>query len=446
MPTPGPPAAVTFPPVRRDRLANGLSVWAIRSEAAPLASVALVLDRGSADDPAHRPGLAGLTADTMDEGAGSYDAIALADAFTRLGTYLEVEVGTDVTLFGFTALSRHFEAALMLLADVVRRPRLDAPGFQRVRELRLNRLRQLSRAPASIAERVFANAVFADHPYGHPALGTSRALEAVSLDEARAFWERRLTPYGATLIVAGQVPPDAVLRWADAALGGWETHGAVETGGAPLPEVRPDAVVRLVDRPGAPQSELRVGHAGPPRRTEAYHALVTLNAVLGGQFSSRLNRNLRERRGVTYGARTSFDFRRAGGQFSADTSVDAAATAESVGEILRELDEIRRADVLERGELARAQSSLTRGYVRGFETAGQLTRAAAHLVTHGLEPDVFEEFVPRVESVSERDVQEAASRFIHPDACAIVVVGDAARCLTPLEALGRPVVSATPEF
>jgi predicted Zn-dependent peptidase len=191
---------------------------------------------------------------------------------------------------------------------------------------------------------------------------------------------------------------------------------------------------------------LRVGHGGPSRRTEAYHALVAMNAVLGGQFASRINRTLREERGVTYGARTAFEFRRAGGNFACETSVQRDATAETVEEILRQFAEIRGDGAVAPGELDRAKSSLTRGYVRNFETPVQLARAAALLATHDLPASVYEAFVPAVEAVTAADVTAAATRYVRPDDCAVVVVGDAARCRGPLERIGRDVTIVAPEF
>ena len=199
------------------------------------------------------------------------------------------------------------------------------------------------------------------------------------------------------------------------------------------------ARILLVDRPGAPQCEVRVGHFGPPRRVEGYHAIVTVNALVGGQFTSRINRRLREEKGVTYGARSAFDFRRAAGLFSCETSVQADRTAEAVDDILAELENVRREGAVEADELDRAKASLTRGYVRSFETASQLVRAAALLVTYGLDDSTFDRFVPSVDALTAADVEAAARKFIRPAEATVVVVGDASQCRETLEGLGRPV-------
>jgi zinc protease len=445
LPVVGPATPVRFPPIGTAELDSGVRVWTIARASAPVVAAVLVVDRGSAFDPIDRPGLAGLTADLMDEGAGDRDAIELADAFARMGTYLEIEVGPDVTTFGLTTPARHFPDSLSLLADVVIRPRLEESDFQRVRELRLNRLRQLSRSPSSAADRAFLEAVFSTHPYGHGTLGTTPSLEAITAAHAREFWQNGMTPARSTLVLCGQIEHGAAVAAADAIFGAWDAPGD-RVGAPPVSGAHADRRVLFVDRPGASQSELRVGHGGPPRKAPHYHALVTLNAILGGQFASRINRNLREVRGVTYGARTAFEYRRAGGSFSCETSVQSDATTESVSEILREFEGVRQEGALLPVELERARSSLTRGYVRNFETAMQLAGAAAQLVTHEIGPDSYDEFVPEVAAVTEADVIAAARAYVRPDDCAIVVVGDADRCLPSLESLGRPVVTVAPEF
>ena len=443
-PTPGGPVAVRFPQIARRRLDTGLDVWVIEDAAVPLVTMSLLVARGTGDDPADRHGLASLAGDMLDEGAGARDAIQLAEAFAAMGTQLEVDVGPDATTLSLTALNRFLFPALELVADVVAHPRLEPSDFGRVRELRLNRLRQLSQSAGTMADRTYVSALFREHSYGHGALGTTASLDAITLDETREFWARMFGARTTTLLIVGDVEADEVWQGADRAFGRWV--GSTESPPRPVePDAQPDARIFLVDRPEAPQSELRLGHLGPPRSTPAYHALVSLNAVLGGQFTSRVNRRLREEKGVTYGARTTFDFRRVAGTFSCDTSVDAAATADAVADVLAELSAMRESRVPE-VELGAAKASLTRGYVRNFETAGQMARAAAQIATHQLPDDVFDRFVPSVEAVSADAVFEAAVEFIRPGDATIVVVGDAARCQPPLERLGRPLVVTKPEF
>jgi zinc protease len=444
-PRPGASMAVRFPPIARGVLANGLSVWSVAREGTDVVTLLVVIARGTSDDPAGQYGLASLTGDLLDEGAGDRDAIGLAEAFARLGSQLEIDVGPDATTLTVTALARRFPPSLDLLADVIVRPRLAETDFARVRELRLNRLRQISQSPGTIADRTYVSALFGDHPYGHGALGTTASLDAVTLDDARTFWSRMYAPATTTLIVGGSIPVGDVMRAADRVFGGWRVAEPPPLL-AGAPSVPADPRILLVDRPGAPQAELRVGHIGPPRSTGSYHALVTLNALLGGQFISRINRSLREEKGITYGARTSFGFRRVAGTFACETSVQADRTALAVEEILNEFAAIRQEGAVLPPELARAKASLTRGYVRHFETEGQLVRAAAQLATYELDDGTFDRFVPLVSAVTASDVQQAAARHVRPEDSTVVVVGDAAICQAPLEALGRAIVRAAAEF
>jgi predicted Zn-dependent peptidase len=228
-------------------------------------------------------------------------------------------------------------------------------------------------------------------------------------------------------------------------LGAWQppSEAAPRLGS---PSSAADPRVRLVHRPGAPQSEIRVGHRGPARSTPAYHALVTLNAALGGQFTSRINRKLREEKGLTYGARTAFEFRRVSGAFSCDTSVQTDGTATAVADILQELEDVRREARLTDAELGLAKASLTRGYIRNFETAGQLARAASQLAVYALDADAFDQFVPLVEALTAADIEQAAAEFLRPDDASVVVVGDVDALGSSLDGLGRAIVPTAPEF
>lgn len=450
MPQAGPPMAVAFPAIERDVLANGLRIWTIERSTVPMVTMALLLDAGSSRDPDDRPGLAGATADLVDEGAGGRDAIALADALARLGTAIEIDVGPDVTICAMTSLSRAVEPALEILADLMIRPHLDERDWARVRDLRINRLTQLSRVPGSVADRAFLAAVLPGHPYGHGVMGTTRALSAMTLDDLRGHYAATFTPRAATLIVAGDIRHAALMTMARSVFSAWSERPREsfppDTANSRSHLAEPEPAVWLVDRPGAPQSELRMGHGAPSRKTEWYHRLVVLNAILGGQFSSRLNINLRERRGLTYGVRSTFDLRRISGTFSCDTSIQSDATATAVAEVLAECRRMSDVLTLSDDELTRAKASLTRGYVRSFETASQLVRAASQLATFDLDDGTFDRFVPEVERVSAIDVAEAARAHVRPDVCATVIVGDAATVAPTLEALGRPVKTMSPEF
>jgi zinc protease len=426
LPLSGPDPCFAFPEIRRRRLPNGLEAWTVVHREVPLLSVLVIIRAGASFDPADRAGLAAMTGDLLDEGCGDLDALALHETLGRLGAQLDTEVGGDATLVGVTTLERSAVPALTLLAEMVTRPRLDAADFERVRDLRLNRLLQLRDLPPAIAERVFTERLYGAHPYGHLAIGTETSLRSMAAGEPRAFHRQTYVPSRATVIAVGNGSHEGLTDAIEAAFGSWqgETIGGSDADPALLPIPPGTAELLIVPRPGAPQSELRIGHVAAARTSSDYHALVALNLVLGGQFVSRINSNLRERKGYTYGARTSFEFRRGRGPFSLHASVQSDATADAVREVLSELQAIRGERPVTGEELELGRAPLTRGYPRGFETAEQIARAAAQLALYDLPHDYFTTFVPKVLSLTAADLTRAAATHIDPDRLLAVIVGD----------------------
>jgi len=426
LPALGPDPSLRFPEIRRRALSNGLRIWTVEHHAVPLVSFLVLVPVGAAADPLERPGLAAITSDMLDEGGGDLDAMALHEALGRIGGHLDSEIGSDATILALSGLARFADRASALIADMVVRPRFDAPDFQRVRELRLNRLIQLRDLAPALADRAFTRLLYRDHPYGHTPLGTEESLQSVTLAEVRAFHGGRFVPSQTTVIAAGDATHDALAASVEAAFGGWSAPSTGEPPDPaqwPLPEP-PEDRIAIVNRPAAAQSELRIGHIGVPRRTPDYHALLVLNIVLGGQFVSRINMNLREDKGYTYGARTSFDFRRGAGPFAFSASVQSDVTIEAVIEALNELQAIRGDRPVTATELQTGRAALTRGYPRSFETAEQISRGAAQLALYDLPDDYFSTFVPKVLAVNEAAVTNAAEQYIDPARLVTVIVGD----------------------
>ena len=426
LPAPGPVAAPRLPEVRRSRLANGLAVWTAEHHSVPIVTIVLVVPAGAAQDPAARPGLASLTGDMLDEGSGTRSAIDMHDALARIGAQFDTEVGADATLVALTTLARHREPGLQLLADVALRPTLAEADFERVRRLRLNRLQQLRDLAPFVAERAFARWIYGDHPYGHVPVGDETALAAMTIDDVRQFHRRVFVPDGATVIAVGDAPHDAMAAAVAGAFGGWpaRTGAHVPVDLPEPPDDPPAGRLALVDRPAAAQSELRIGQVAAARDTPDYHALLVLNTILGGQFISRINMNLRQAKGYTYGARTAFDFRRRRGPFQFESSVKSSVPVDALREAMGELEAIRGARPATADEIEAACTALTRGYARNFETAQQVARAMSQLALYGLPDDYFQQFVPRVEAIDEADVLRVAREYLHPDRMGVLVVGD----------------------
>lgn len=443
LPALGPEPPFVFPPIHRTRLPGSeLRVWTIEHRAVPLVTVLLVVPTGAAADPRDRPGLAALAADLMGEGAGDRDASALHDAIARLGGRLETEVGADATTITMTVLARAAGQALELVADIVGRPRLEAAEFERVRERRLDRLTQLRDVPSAVAERVFAQWLYPDHPYGHLPLGTEASLRAMGLDEVVAFHRRAYRLSQATLLIVGDGEPAAFAEAAACAFDRSEFAGG-ELTPDPRSLPTPSAAARaaVVDRHGAAQSVVRMGQVATTRNSPDYYALVVLDTILGGQFVSRLNLILREQKGCTYGVRSVLDLRRGPGPFVVQTSVETDATAEAVTTVLDEVRALGGDRPPGEDELEMARAVLTRGYPRHFETAAQVARAAAQMALYDLPGDYFTEFVPRVRAVDRDDVVRVARTYLDADRFLTVVVGDRARVVPALDRAGlAPIV------
>ena len=429
-----------FPPIERRTLASGLRVWTVEHRAVPLTSVLILVRRGAAADPVGREGLAAMVGDLLDEGCGSLDALALHEALGRIGAHLETEVGSDATLFGLTVLSRFAERGVALMAEMLRDPRLDLRDFERVRDLRLNRLVQIRDMPPALADRAFTELVYGRHPYGHLAIGSESGLRAIGLDGIKAFHAEAYAPSNVTVIAAGDAPHDSLAALVENVLGDWPPGAATSgsDGGALVEPPVPPTRLALLHKAGAAQSELRIGHMSVARNHPDYLALLVLNMVLGGQFVSRLNMNLREDKGYTYGVRTAFEARRGPGPFLLQASVQSEATAEAIRESIGEIAAIRGDRPVTREELETGRAALTRGYPRNFETAEQVARAAAQMALHDLPDDYYTTFVPRVLAIGEEEVTAMARRHLDPERLVTVVVGDRERvepALAPL-ALG----------
>ena len=436
--------AFRFPDVATHTLGNGLQVRTIEHRNVPVMTFVLQVEAGSGADPADKEGLAAIVADMVDEGTGTLSAIDVSDALARIGAEYDAEVGPDVTTFTLITLAKFAGRGGSLLADLVAKPSLRENDFDRVRQLRLDRLRQLKDLAPATAERAFLRLMYDHHPYGHLSIGNDAALRTLSLAEVAAFHAALFQPDSSTLVVSGSMSHAELLDAAAGAFGGWSAASSPAPRTVPAdiePVVRPTRLA-IVPRDGAAQSELRIGHVSARRNTPDYSALLVMNAALGGQFVSRVNLKLREEKGYTYGARTGFDWRRGLAPFSLQASVHTASTADAIQDSLHELESIRGSRPLSDHELELAKASLTKGYPRNFETAQQVARSVAQLALYGLPDTYFEEFVPKVNAVTGDDVTRVARQYLDPSRLTTLIVGDHSAIAESLRALslGAPEV------
>lgn len=436
-PTPGEPRPYHFPAFERHRLSNGLTVITVPIPGRPLVSTVLILRNGAVDEPAAEAGATVMAARALSEGTENYDAIALVEASERLGASLHAETSWDSMTAGVEVPSERLEAALDLLAEMVGRPTFPESEVDRLRDERLNDILQARADPRRRVDEAFVATIYsADSPYHRPASGTKESVTPLGPTDLRRAWARGMDPARITLVVGGDLTGLDVLGLTERLFGGW-TRSAGAAAQPPivaLPGIA-SRLVRLVHRPGAVQTEIRVGHAGLPRHIPDYHALSVMSAILGGLFNSRLNRNLREDKGYTYGAGAGFDLRRAAGPFSARAAVNTEVTVPAIREMLGELERIRTASVSD-DELAAGRDFLIGVFPLRFETPGPVVGSVAGLVVHDLPDDELATYRSGVEAVTKDDILAAAREHIRLDEAAIVLVGDADKIASEVEAAG----------
>ncbi|MEP6801369.1 MAG: pitrilysin family protein [Acidobacteriota bacterium] len=433
-PKPGAPVALRLPETSRLQLSNGIPVFLVERHKVPLAEVLVILRGGASADPANRPGLASLTADLLDRGAGSRSALEISDLADTLGAALEAEAGWDTTTVGINVPVARLSDAMALIADLVRNPTFPPEELERVRQERLTGMLQWRDDPAEIAAAAFARAVYGRHAYGRRPEGSPASIRSVTRDEVRRFHAARYTPAGAAIVVVGDVRAAEALPLLNRAFGSWAASGPASAVSPPAaaPQLSGRRVI-LVDKPEAPQSQIWIGRVGPPRSTPDYFPLLVANTILGGSFTSRLNHNLRETKGYTYGAFSQFDYRISTGPFLASAAVQTDKTGPALTEFFRELEAIR--EETPAPELERARNYAALRYPAGFETDGQVAGRVRDQFVYGLPDDYFNTYVGRIQAVTAADVRRVARQWIDPRSCAIVVVGDRRRIEAQVAAL-----------
>jgi zinc protease len=404
------------------KLANGLTVMLVEQHTLPVVSANLVILRGSEANPANKPGLSAFTADMLDEGTTRRSTLQLAEDVAAIGASLSTGSTSDASAINVRTLKKNADAAFDLVADVLLQPAFAAKELDRVRNNRLTQILQQRDNPNALANRVFNNALYGvNHPYGFTELGTEESIKGITREDMMKFWQDGYVPENAALVVAGDLSETELRGLAEKHFGKWSGK-TTDMARREVPAASARHIV-IVDKPGAPQTVLRIGHVGVSRANPDYVPIQVMNTGLGGLFSSRINMNLREKNGYTYGAGTSFQFRRGPGPFFATTSVRTDVTGPAVREIFNELERMRATDV-SADELKTAKDSFARSLPGLFETTGQAAQSVAQLFVYNLPLDYYRSLPAKIDSVSTADVRRVAGKYLLPESMVIVTVGD----------------------
>jgi len=422
-PQPGPPAPLRLPTIQKQKLSNGLPVWIVELPRVPVAQVNLVVLSGTANDPPGKYGVASLAAAMLEEGAGSRSALEIADAIDYLGADLGAATTSDMSAVRLHVPVERLADALPIMADVALRPTFPKDELDRQRQQRLTSLLQGRDDPPTISAIAFSRILYGKgHRYGTAQMGTAETIKTLTADDLRGFYTSAFRPENAILLAVGDITTDKAMPLFEKSFGSWKASGAAASEKLPPTDEPPARQIYLIDKPGAPQSQIRIGRIGVPRSTPDFFPLQVLNTILGGSFTSRLNNNLREVHGYAYGAGSAFDMRGAAGPFYAAAGVQTDKTAEALKEFFNELNAILKPVPAE--ELARAKNYVALRFPSAFETSGDISRRLEDALVYKLPDDYFAKYVQNIQAVTAADVSRVAQKYIKPDHVAVVVVGD----------------------
>jgi predicted Zn-dependent peptidase len=450
VPKPGKPPELVLPTFQQTKLDNGLTVLVSTRKELPLVFTGIAFAAGAAQDPQGKAGLADITYDMLLEGAGGKDTIALDNAFANLGVSPTSSVNPDGAFVGVRVLSRHTDAALALLSDVVRRPTFAPKDFERRKKQNLADLARQLGSPFYLAQLAYLEAVFGEaHPYSRPVGGVPATVQTLTLNDVKGFYARQVGPKAAALVMTGDVTLEEARAYAQKYFGDWQ-GAATPPPVPPPPAAPPRELVRVVPKPGLQQTVVFVGRPGIAVGHPDEYALELATTVFGGFFGSRLNMNLREDKGYSYGAGAQVDSRLGVGPLTAYSSVIAKATGPALQEFVKEMADLKERPISQK-ELEAAREGLIRAFPGAFETVEGLGSSAASLFHKRRPMDEFARTVAGLEKASPAEVQRVAEAYLSPEAMQIVLVGDPLLIqeqvepmklgkLTPLnpEALGTP--------
>lgn len=438
LPEPSEPKPAVFPDFATSTLANGMQLMVVSRPTIPVIEMNLIIDSGYAADRPELAGEASLTMAMLDEGAGRLDALEISERLAMLGANLGTAAGLDTVSVALSALKENLDPSLELFADVVRQPSFPAAELERLRSQYLNSIRQEKTRPVSIALRLLPGLLYgAAHAYSQPlsGTGTEASIAQITRDDLSQWHSTWFKPNNATLVVVGDTTVAEIKPRIEALFADWEP-GEVPTKNVTTVPPAESEVLYLIDKPGAEQSIIFASQLIEPMSGPDEVAIKAMNDVIGGQFSSRINLNLREEKSWSYGARSLIWATRAQRPFIAYAPVQADKTKESLAEIRREIREVRDVNPPSDTELTRIQRSRTLSLPGRWETNGAVLAAVSEIVSFDLPADYWNSYAQQINSLQTSEVAEAAVTTLQPDQLTWVVIGDRTRIEAGLRELG----------
>jgi len=409
------------PNIHNFDLNNSLKIFFSEKKDLPIVRINFIVNNGSRFDPDDKKGLCNLLAMCIDEGAGEFDALQLADEFELLGAQFYVSCDTDVSMVSLQVLNENFNPALKLLSNVITQPHFNVHDFELQKNKVLVRLNQSKAEPDYIADVSFEYFLFGnDSSYAFPVMGVEHTVQNIDANSIKNVYENNFAPLNSTMVVVGDIDKDLLLKELESVLGKWDSKTKINSSVTDFHRTK--RKVFIINKPGAVQTEIRTGHSSSKRNEKDFFQKQVVNMILGGQFSSRLNLSLREKNGYTYGVHSRFSYFKEAGYFAVSTSVDLNNTANALNEIYKEIEKIRNG--ITNDELSFTKSSLTKRYPSNFETYRQIAANISSKVIHNLPDDYFETYINKINSLRLDDVNKIANNSIYPDELITVLVGD----------------------
>ncbi len=409
-----------LPKINKFSLSNGLNILFVEKNDLPIVQFNFIIDAGSKLDPAGKKGLATLTSMLIDEGAGEFDALSLDSELEKLGSIFSTGVDHDTFNISLLTLKENLDRSLYLFKLILTEPNFEEPDFERERKKLVTKILQLKDEPSFIARSVFEKITFSNSSYSFPGIGLQDDLITLSKNDIVNFYKKNITVTNSTLIVVGNITKDQLRDKLEKYFGGWTSKGENRFDMKGIS--RNKSKIFVVNKTGAAQSEIRIGHISKGRNAPDFLAKSVMNIILGGQFTSRINLNLREKNGFTYGANSSFLYNKMMGYFVVSTAVESKNTIASISEILFELKNIRKNIKTE--ELEFAKSYIIKGYPALFETYLQIANNLAMLIIYNLPENYFNNYIDNINKITLEKIIQAAINNIFPDSVNILIVGD----------------------